>query len=300
MFLNKSKVVLDLNKLNEEAKALNTKIQIVLLFGTQNLRFSLSSELTTEEEQQLDDFLDSFEDSDPALKVPKILDLANVKGKDFKAINYKSVDLKTSLIPVRTVNKGEVNQVLWFERLGENQVPENPILKVDIVYTRDASGFALFRVTTRTWFNRDGSENPDKKITQKYYFINNEDMIDEGTRRRRLLVKKLQIPAMERIAEVLMPEGISQTTVLLRGRKFLDDYEEEFNKFVDNSSSITETHVLDENGNQVPNPDFNMKTIIVKLRDETDPLHVEWMNKKPNSLGGSMTIRDWLMEEFNI
>ena len=43
-----------------------------------------------------------------------------------------------------------------------------------------------------------------------------------------------------------------------------------------------------------------MKSVIVKLRDELDADHVEWLDKMPNSLGGSTSIRDHLIAEFSI
>ena len=299
MNITKTRNILDLNKFNDEAKALNPKIEIVMKFGEDQLRFTLSEALTAQEETDLDNFISSFGDGDPEQKLPLLYDIAKAeaKSKHFHNIIYTSnKELTQSLIPERESGtvKGEVRKVVWYKDIDfsdpQNPVPINPVIKVDITYSRDATGFATSRVTTRTYYNRDGSENPEKKISHKYYFINRQDMIKEGKRRRSLLVETIQIPTMNVIGEVLMPLGVTMENVVLKGRKFMDDYESDFNKFVDNSSTITDP--LDD--------DFGMKTIIVKLRDENNPSHVEWLDKLPNSLGGSTTIREYLMSEFDI
>lgn len=297
MSINKTRNILDLNRFNEDAKALIPKIDIVLKIGDDNLRFDLSSELTVDEEATLDQFILDFIDSDPELKVPLIYDVAKseAKSKHFHNINY-NIELNQALIPEREkgTTQGEVREVFWYKDMDNtdpaNPFPINPVLRTNIQYFRDGTGFALYRVTNRTYYNRDGSENSEVKTTIKYYHINKQDMINEGEKRRGLLVKSIQIPTMNLIAEVLMPSGVTMENVVLKGRKFMDDYEDFFNKFVRNSSTITDP--LDD--------DFGMKTIIVKLRDESDPGHVEWLDKLPNSLGGSTTIRQHLITEFSI
>lgn len=289
MFIHRTRNISDLNRLQDEAIALNPKIKNVLKFGDDDLRFELSESLTTEESQALNDLIANFADEDQSLKVPKILDLTKEFSKHFHAINYVK-GLSQSLIPKRTVVQGEVREVIWYKSLDENQEPFDPILKTEVVYTRDDSGFATSRVTTRTWYNLDESENPDKKITQKYYFINPSDMIDEGLKRRKLLISSIQIPTLTFMSEILMPLGYSQEAVVLKGRAFMDDYEEDFNKFVDNSSTITDP----------ASPDAGLKTIVVRLRDENNPDYLEWLDKTSPSLGGTVTVRQYLMSEFSI
>lgn len=289
MFIYRTADITDLNKFNQEAIASNPLIQVVLKFGSHNLRFQVSESWGSGDDLQLDNFIASFQDTNPEDKVPKVIDLALEYSKHFHAINYVK-GLNKSLIPKRTVTQGEVTCVEWYGGLNASMEPEDLILKVDIVYTRDATGFATSRTTTRTWINRDGTENEDKKITTKYYFINPSDMIDEGLRRRKLLVSSIQIPTLTFMTEALVPLGYTQESVVLRGRAFMDEYENYFNKFVDNSSTITDP----------ADPDFGMKTIIVRIRDEANLDYVEWLDKSPPSLGGSTTIRQYLMNEFDI
>ena len=115
-------------------------------------------------------------------------------------------------------------------------------------------------------------------------------MIREGTKRRGLLVEMVQLPVMDMMAEVLMPLGVTQESVVLKGRHFLDEYELLFNNFVKHSSTITDP----------AHADFGKKVVIVTLRDEQREEFVEWLDKAPNSLGGSTTIRQYLMSEFEI
>lgn len=293
MFINKTRNIIDLNSFNEEAKELNSKIQIVLKFGDDDLRFTVSEALTSEEDDALNQLVNDFADTDLSQKVPKIYDLSNESGKHFHAINYK-LGLKQSLIPVRSVIKGEVQTVVWYKTLNASMVPVEPILKVDIVYNRDASGFALFRVSTRTWFNLDGSENEETKTTEKYYFVNESDMIDEGIKRRTLLVKGLQIPVMKGMTYALIPKGYSETSALLLGRHFMDEYRTAFEDFKQNSSTITDA----------TSPDYGKKAIVAKLEQEQNADYIKFLDEAPvvpnTPFDGSKTIRNYLIGEFSI
>ncbi len=290
--INRTKNVKDLNKLNQEAKSHNIKILYVVKFGDNNLRFTLSESLTSEEETTLDSFLDSFVDVDIDQKVPKIYGItkSHARGKHFHTINYKSVDLTQSLIPKRTVIQGEVRKVDWYKSLNQSGQPEDKVLCVEIDYNRDPTGFAISRTTTRTWMNLDDTPNEETKVTTKYYYVNPSDQIDEGLKRRSLLVKSLQFPVMQAMMEVLMPLGYTQSSVVLQGRTFLDDYEDSFSKFIENSSSI----------NDPASPDFGKKTVVARIEQENKPEYITWLDSAPPVFGGSMTIRQYLVAEFSI
>lgn len=278
----------DLNELQDQLIALNFGITGVIKIDNQ-IKVRSQSELTVEQKTSVESLMTNFVDSDPELNIPAILSISKAVNKHFHAINYKN-ELTQSLIPKRTVVKGEITSVTHFKELDQNNTPTTPILRVDIDYTRDATGFAISRQTTRTWFNINGTENPEKKITNKYYFVNGSDQIQEGIKRRRLLVENIQIPVLGLVMEAMMPTGSSQTECLLMGRSFMDEYELEFNRFIENSSTITDSN----------SSDFGMKSIRVKIRDEANPSHTIWMDKTPASLGNTTTIRQFLMEEFNI
>ena len=119
-------------------------------------------------------------------------------------------------------------------------------------------------------------------------------MITEGYKRRKLLVQSIQIPTLTFMSEALMPSGHTQESVVLLGRHFMDDYEADFSRFIENSSTITEPS----------DPNFGKKSVIVEL-ESTDiegrnkDYHL-WLDSAPPSLGGLTTIRQYLINEFDI
>jgi hypothetical protein len=270
-------------------------VKNVLYYPEGKLEIDVNNELTPQEQIDLDNLVNNFVESDPELKKPVIYDYVkpSLKGKHHHDIDYVK-ELTVKLIPKRTIVKGEVQQVDWYASLDAELNPINKVLTVEIVYQRDEYGFATSRTVTRTWINRDNSNNLDTKVTTKYYFVNHCDMIDEGLRRRKLLVNNLQLPTLTFIQEVLIPQGKSSGECLLLGREFMDRYDDEFNKFIDNSSTVTDTQ----------SPDFGKKNVVVKLEDTaTDGFnqgHNVWLDGTPASLGGTLTIRQYLISEFSI
>ena len=213
------------------------------------------------------------------------------QSKGFSRIIYTgTIDLVNPLFPKRTIIQGEVQKVEWYSSYDiATDTLSNLVLEVDISYTRDANGMALYRHVTRTWINEDETRTTlDPKI--KYYTINKNDMIDEGIKRRSLLVKSVQIPCLTAITQVLVPLGYSETASLLKGRQFMDDMELEFKKFIDNSSSITNPS----------DPNYGKKSIVVAMENENRTEVEEWLDGAPPVFGGTMTIRQWLIGEFTI
>lgn len=296
ILLNKPGNILDITRFLEDAKLVFSKIKSVVKIDM-TLRFELLEDLTTQEDSDLSDFILNFADSDPDLQIPLIYDIAKAEAnhKHFHNIDYiKEIKNGSALIPLREVVQGEVRKVTWYETFDDQMTPINPVLVVDINYTRLGTGFATMRTVTRTWINRDGSENSDKKITPKYYFVNPSDMIGEGLKRRKLLVSYIQIPMLELMKEVLMPLGHTEESVILIGRTFLDDYEQDFGKFVENSSTITDPS----------DPNVNKKTVVVAFEDNSvdgrNANYNSWLDKAPPSIGGTTTIRQYLVGEFSI
>jgi len=293
--ITKYKNIKNLNTFLEEVKSLISKIEYLVKFNDDEIRFTLSEDLTEEENSSLDSFIENFLDSNPEVLIPKILSIAKAEAttKHFHNINYKK-ELTQALIPLRTVTRGEVTRVDWYRSLDAEMIPTDLIIRVDITYSRDETGFATSRITTRTWINEDESENTEVKVTNKYYFVNPSDMIDEGLKRRKLLVNSIQIPTLTFMTEALVPLGYEEGAIVLLGRHFMDDYESDFSKFIENSSTITDP----------ADPNYGRKSIIVELED-SDPEgrnkdYNLWLDKAPASLGGATTIRQYLIEEFSI
>jgi hypothetical protein len=213
-------------------------------------------------------------------KEPKIYRLSGYHN-NFQEIDYTILNL----YPRRYFNKGELYKCEWFR----DRDLTDMVLVVDIEYTRDWVGFALSRATTRTWVNNDNTLNPFTKVTIKDYTINDGETIAEGKARRGALVDNIQMPMLSAMHEALLPQGWQSLDIMLNGREFLDEYDAEFNKFVKNSSTVTKKS----------DPDYGMKTIVVKFRDEQNPDYVAWLDVPLVSLDGQ-TIRTFLISEFSI
>jgi len=195
-------------------------------------------------------------------------------------LNFKDLDYAVkNLFPNRVFVKGELREVQWYS----DEEKTDLVLEVIITYTRNVYGFATSRITTRTWNNEDGTLNPDVKVTKKIY--SNLEMIEEGKIRRANIVNGIQLPTMS-----FMVETVTETpeTVLLMGRDFLDRHEEEFSKFIGNSSSITD----------IASPDFGKKNIVVALELAATTTDT-WLKNTPAILGGA-TIEQYLIGEFTI
>lgn len=295
MFITKTRHIKDLNRFQAAAKELNPAIETVLLFDEETLRFTIGDEVwTLEEDQALDSLIEGFEDIDISLKIPKIYSLAKDPNIHFHAINYK-LGLKKSLIPVREIVKGEVRKVTWYSELDDNDQPIDPILQTEIIYTRDEKGDASSRITTRSWFNIDGSLNEEVKTTNKYYFINDSDVEEEGIKRRDLLVKTLRRPIKKAIVAALMPLGYSQDSALAKAKAFFDDYRVALEDFKQNSSIITDA---------TDTINYGKQAIIVKLEQESKAEYASFIDAAPAAVGtpfdGSKTIRQYLIQEFDI
>jgi hypothetical protein len=87
--------------------------------------------------------------------------------EDFREVNYKTA-LRTRLFPKKTFDQGELQKVEYYATF-DGTTYSDPVLKVDVTYTRDSQGFASSRTTTRTWYYTDGTEIDETKVTQKYY-----------------------------------------------------------------------------------------------------------------------------------
>jgi hypothetical protein len=248
-------------------------------------RYFFTRPLTSEEVTIFNNTLDShIITSDYGVKIYKYIEDDSV-NKDYTAVDYK-VQTVTNLFPKRTFVRGELQLVEWFSDAEMTDL----VIKTEIQYTRDPFGFATSRTTTRTWYDFDGNEMPRKKTTSKIYSYL--EMIKEGKRRRGNIVDGVQIPTLaflqEAAADPQNPYGLNSSTVLLIGREFMDRFEPEFSKFIDNSSSVTD----------IADPNFNRKIVVVKF-EEAAVTTDTWLNFQPVALGGAR-ILDYLVSEFSI
>jgi hypothetical protein len=178
-----------------------------------------------------------------------------------------------------------LNKIEWYI---DNDLTDKCLI-VDIVYVRDEIGFAVSRTTTRTWVNNDESLNIYQKITFKDYTINDGESSSEGKSRRGALVDNIEIPTMRAMHEALVPEGWSSVDIVMSGRRFLDEYESTFSKFIKNSSTYTNKS----------SPHYGRKKVVVKIEEEDDIEFSLWLDAIIFSFDG-LTIREFLMGEFQV
>ena len=206
----------------------------------------------------------------PELRKPKIFDLAKKEARDkhIHNLDYKT-ELTQSLYPKRNMVQGEVQLVEWFS----DQALTDKILKVDIAYVRDALGFALERTTTRTWINKDESENSDTKVTHKRYDINLYEQLIEGQRRRQNLANEVSMNVLAQMHVVLngvyTPDVITQ-----KGRDFLLLHTVAWTEFVKSSHQQILTDVA------LP-----------------DLVHDEWLDQ---DMVPGTTIRQYIINEMTL
>lgn len=264
--------------------------KFISLFGNKNgTNFEFDNTFDSSDENYLiHTFLDSFIDEDNSHDItPKIVSLTQVKKTDFREIDYKT-EVDVNLYPKRTFVRGELTLVEWFKNLDQNGVFSDLVLKVEMVYVRDPFGFPLTRTTTRTWINNNETENPLQRITYKNYAVSPLAQIEEGLRRRGNIVNSIQLPTMGLMIEALSPPpyNLTQDVILFMGREFLDRFEGEFDRFVKNSSTVTD----------LADPNFGRKTVVVELEDAAATTDL-WLNETPASLQGA-SILQYLKNEF--
>ena len=73
------------------------------------------------------------------------------------------------------------------------------------------------------------------------------------------------------------------------GRDFIDRHENEFQKFIESSSTVTDPN----------DPNFGRKKVVVAIETAANSTDT-WLKNAPPSLGGSITIENYLVAEFSI
>lgn len=203
--------------------------------------------------------------------------------KDHRTIDYRTA-LIVPLYPKRTTVQGEVVRVDWYA----DEAKTDLVLTTEIIYTRDQFGFATSRVTERKWVMNNGDYHPLTKVTKKNYTINIEDQIQEGKRRRENIVNTSTLPIFRAMQEILLPQGMPAQAVLLQGRAIMDHLEPFFNRFINNSSTITD----------LSDPNVGRKTIVIEF-ERMAANEYPWFNNPSTFLGGS-SILQYLTSQFSI
>lgn len=208
-----------------------------------------------------------YEEDEDLLSMPKIYKViqTGIELKHFHDINYKT-ELTVSIYAKRDFHKGELREVIWYL----DKQCTDPLIKVSIVYERDAFGFATGRTTIREWYNVDNTLNEESKITIKYYNINVLDTIEEGVKRRGNIIKSLQIPILNFLVSTVT--GMEVPDIIQIGRDFLKVHKSSFSSFIDESHKQIQDDITNAT-------DFWLDNVIS---------------------GDGSTIRDYILEELNI
>ena len=109
-------------------------------------------------------------------------------------INYKT-GLTIRLHPMRTFVKGVLIEVCYHLNASKNSDGsvsyDEPIIREQFEYVRDAATFAQSRIQTIEWYDENGEIGPDKKELVKVY--EPVEGITEGVRRRTNVIDQLKI-----------------------------------------------------------------------------------------------------------
>ena len=303
MFLWKTKNILNLNKFLEEVIELNQKIVYVIKFEEDDLRFTLSEELSEVEESELDVFIEAFADVNPEDKIPLIYDFVKdeLRSKHFHNIDIDN-DLTTTLQKESTIVAGEIIKEVFYRKMTYENIDgfpirqyETPVLKIETSYIKDATGFTIGKnPPLTTFYNKDGTENEETKQLDQPYYYEDFEQIEQSVKRRQLIDMDIQKKALKHIFSALSVSGYTLEACMLKAMEFADAYEDLRNKYKDNSSVVSDPN----------NDDFGKKHIVVALEDDSvDGINMNfnlWLNAAPASLGGLKTIRQYLIEQYSL
>lgn len=135
------------------------------------------------------------------------------------SVDYKK-GLTTRLNPKFTFNKGQLENVEWYESYDDaTKAYDNLILSVDMNYQYN-NDLVHKRTTTRTWYKRDGSPSLDTKTTVKYYMAI-EPVLVNRKRRQNLLdhMGLTLVGYLYYFAGMIPADGLATVTRLLEKHK---------------------------------------------------------------------------------
>lgn len=183
-----------------------------------------------------------------------------------KDINFIT-GLTISTYADRSFAFGEMIQVDWYSDFDMTEL----LVREEITYYRDVIGMADSRQTIRTWYREDGTPHPDQKISNKLY-KNPTERIEEGKVRRNNVVNELLYNALGLMFETLpFDQNITDPVVIeATGNTFVKSHNDSITSFIQVGGSTE---------------------LIAAFTNATDV----WLDNLPASLGGSMSIRDYLI-----
>lgn len=215
---------INLIKLAKEVKESITDLETIQDHGDGTCTLKFTDDLTAQEEADLDAIVAAHVNTAPS--PPLIESLSNQQAVDFREIDYTILPIH--LHAERTFDKGELQAVTWYT----DNTLTTPVLKVDIVYFRDTFDFPTHRVTTRTWYNEDGSLNPNTSVRTKYY----DTVSQQGEVKKRRENNILNMQA-QTLSYMVITEGGDPLAVLALGKAYMDTVDTEINKYIKSGST---------------------------------------------------------------
>jgi hypothetical protein len=163
----------------------------------------------------------------------------------------------------------------------------NLVARIDFELIFDSSGFILEKKAILKWYREDETISSESKNIGRLYdpILDYEARISEGKLRREAIVDGLQLPVLNRLAQILSDK--EPLEIITIGREFMDKFDEDFRDFIDKSRSILDSQ----------NVDFGKKVAWVKIRDYSDTFDDTWLDY---DFGGGETIRQLILNELDI
>lgn len=203
--------------------------------------FIVSSDVAYDvnDEAAIDALVAAHNGAEHTLKIARYADIDDHTTHDYTAGLHQRLHKV-----VQTMFRGEVRSVDYFDMTGVLADPDpatwDCVLMVAVVYTRDATGLATSRETTRTWCQEDGSPHPVNKVTHKIY--SNFEAMGEGTRRRQNVIEDVSLT----LVGLLLYSGAASdyADAVAKGTSFTSMYDSEINNYVRVGSDELDTAVL--------------------------------------------------------
>lgn len=185
---------------------------------------------------------------------------------DDEEADPSGIDFKNSLTirlhPLEVVEAGELRKITYYAFAEPNEEGtidySLPITQAEFDYTRDDTGFALYRVATRKWYLDNGTLGPHEKVQIKYY--THGGSIKEGKRRRNNIIDDMLLTCL---GLIIATTGASREEALDLGRDLLKEYQTDKSAFIDEAHrALINSIATDTNHAWLDNPiDSNGTTI---------------------------------------
>lgn len=245
----------DLLQLSKTINQITDTLQIIKDNDDGTMTAHFSETLDTATQQNVTDAVNNHTDS--TIGVPIVEVLSSSQGVKFTEIDYTLITPK--LHPKRTFDKGELQLVEWYLE----HTFDTLVIKVEIEYFRDAYDFPEYRVTTRTWYNTDGTENPEKTIRTKYYDSINKHA--EIRTRRNNNILQIQDTV---ITYMVATMGIPAADAIQQGKDYMASVDAEVNKYVKTGASDLSTAITNNTtetwlDNTIPSTSITIRDYIL-------------------------------------